>query len=354
MIRFLWRWLKRLVIAVVVIVVLLLLPVARNELMCRGTTDPNAAVYQPIVTDPAWQRSEARTLMTYPEWDIVHAYEDYAAVIDQSDPQDFGYLRSIFGFWGSLCDVTRMAAAHGGVDTPTKQMVYTIGVSFTAELLAKAAYEETIGRLVTWVRGPEHAPLDDVSARQAQDYATFLQQTPWYLWDFRQSAAELDSGNQGSLRDRERNLALGIEYRFKALYAGAIEAAVAATGNDALRMRSVVSGVAAERLAVLPGTVIVGEAPQGTVIETDRYRAFTELAVQIAAEGGTFVEIAGNDDILVTVLGSEPVLEGALSSRARQGADDYRHLVLLKVTALSDFLNGLEGSGLTLEHIHDY
>jgi hypothetical protein len=25
-----------------------------------------------------WQRPEGRTLMTYPEWHIVHAYEDYA------------------------------------------------------------------------------------------------------------------------------------------------------------------------------------------------------------------------------------------------------------------------------------
>ncbi len=31
-------------------------------------------------------------------------------------------------------------------------MIHTIGVSFTAEMIAKAAYEETIGRATAWLR----------------------------------------------------------------------------------------------------------------------------------------------------------------------------------------------------------
>jgi hypothetical protein len=50
-----------------------------------------------------WQRPEGRTLMTYPEWHIVHAYEDYAAVIRTGDPDDFGFLSSIGDFWSSTC-----------------------------------------------------------------------------------------------------------------------------------------------------------------------------------------------------------------------------------------------------------
>ena len=122
---------------------------------------------------------------------IVHAYEDYAQVINSGDPHDYGFLRGIGGFWSSLCTLSRNAVAHGDIDWGTKQMVYVIGVSFTAELLLKAAYEETVGRLFASVRGAERAPLDLVSAAQATAYAGFLQQVPWYKWRFREDAEEL-------------------------------------------------------------------------------------------------------------------------------------------------------------------
>jgi len=109
--------------------------------------------------------------MTYPEWHIVHAYEDYAQVIAKGDPHEFGYVSSIKGFWSSLCSLTTKAPAHGEIDGSTKSMVYTIGVSFTAELLLKAAYEETIGRLFASLRGDTRTPLDDLSAHQARAYA---------------------------------------------------------------------------------------------------------------------------------------------------------------------------------------
>ena len=116
-------------------------------------------------------------------------------------------------------------------------MIYTIGVSFTAEMLMKAAYEETLGRVAVWLRGPERAELDEVSARQASDYARFLQQVPWYRWDFDRDRAELSAG--AGFRNAERRLALGLEYRAKAAYARVIAAAVAGMVPDALRMRVV-------------------------------------------------------------------------------------------------------------------
>ena len=341
------RWLGRLVLVVVGVVLLLLLPVARTELFCTAPVVANDHV--PLL--PVEQRrAEARTLMTYPEWHIVHAYDDYARVISTDDPHDFGYLRAIGGYWSSLCDLTEASGAMGGVDAGTKQLVYVIGVSFTVELLAKAAYEETLGRVATWIRGRERAPLDDLSARQAADYARFLQQTPWYLWDFEASQAELAAASTGVFSDRERLAALGVENRGKAAYAGAIAAAVAATGNDELRLRMVVTG-----LDALPGNVSEVEMlPEGRVIDTPRYRVLTHLLEDMTADGAEFVEIAGNDDILVTVTSPEPTVEGALFSFPRQGYGDYRHLMLVKVPELAETLRGLPDRGLTLEHIHDY
>jgi hypothetical protein len=343
----LFRWLKRLVLLLLVAIIGLLSPIAYIETMCRPDVQPSA--YTAIL--PAdWHRAEGRTLLTYPEWHIVHAYDDYAEVIRTGNPADFGFLSSIGGFWSSLCALSTTSGDHGGFPWETKQMVYTIGVSFTAELLLKAAYEETVGRVATGIRGAAHTPLDDLSATQAADYATFLQQVPWYRWDFTRDAAALNAAATPVLRDRERSLALGIEYRVKAAYAQVIAAAVANVGPDQLTLRAVVTGLTVDQLAQYEGVTVIGQRPEGIEIEAPRYRAFTHLVIAMAAQGAQFVEIAGNDDILFTAISDEPTMPGAIHSFARQGNPGYRHLVLVKVSALADALRATKG----VEHIHDY
>ncbi|MDJ0826942.1 MAG: hypothetical protein QNJ16_15705 [Rhodobacter sp.] len=345
------RWLGRLAAVLLLLIVALLLPVAYVELACRGEDVPSEYA---AILPPEHHRPEARTLLTYPEWHIVHAYDDYARVIGQDDPHAFGYLRAIGGFWSSLCAISRIAGRYGGVDGGTKQMVYTIGVSFTAELAAKAAYEETLGRAATWARGAARAPLDDLSARQATDYAAFLQQTPWYKWDFPADAAALSGAATGAVRDRERRLALGLEYRVKAAYAGLIAQAVAGVGADALRLRIVARGLPEAAFAAYEEVAVVGARPEGVEIETPRYRALTHLLAAMARDGAEFVEIAGNDDILLTALSDGPVTPVPLFSFDRQGYGDRRHLILLKVPDLAAWLRSNAGTGLRLEHIHDY
>ena len=345
-----WRWLKRILTTLVVVLIALAAPPVYIEIACQGsqTQTPGPA---PLV-DPEWQRAESRTLLTYPEWHIVHAYDDYAKVISAGDPHDFAYLRAVAGFWNTLCPLTEAAASMGGVDNDTKTTIYTIGVSFTAELLAKAAYEEALGRLATLLRGPDRAPLDDLSARQGAEYARFLQQTPWYKWDFAADVTALTQATSGSLRDTERRLALGTEYRFKSAYAGMIEAAVAGVGADELRLRSVVSNVSQDRLSTIEPIEIIDTISDAFVIETDRYRAFTGIVQQLANAGANFVEIAGNDQILFTLISNSPRHEGALYSFRRQGYDDFRHLMLVPVRDLADRIRGL--NDVRLEHVHDY
>lgn len=343
----LWRWAKRFGFCLVALILGLLSPVGYVETMCQsdGVADDYVRL---LPLDP--QRGESRTLLTYPEWHIVHAYDDYAEVIRTGAPHDFGYLHSIGGFWSSLCQLSRQAGAHGGVDGPTKQMVYTIGVSFTAELLAKAAYEETLGRLAVMVRGDARAPLDDLSAAQSDAYATFLQQVPWYRWDFAADNAALQAAQPTGFRDRERAFALGTEARVKSAYARVIGAAVAGMEPDALRMRVIVAGMTPDTLAQFEGVRVISQRPEGVEVETPRYRAFTDLAKALAAKGADFVEIAGNDDILFTAISPDADWPNAIYSFARQGNPGFRHLVKVKVADLADALRATPG----VEHIHDY
>ncbi|MFC6585407.1 hypothetical protein ACFQD0_20100 [Sulfitobacter aestuariivivens] len=101
----------RLIAIVVALVVCLLAPVLYVEFACKG--DRIAQPYTAILP-PDHHRSEARTLLTYPEWHIVHAYDDYAQVIKEGDPHDFGYLKAVRTYWSSLCALKKRSVAHGG------------------------------------------------------------------------------------------------------------------------------------------------------------------------------------------------------------------------------------------------
>jgi hypothetical protein len=348
--RWLWRWIARCILVLGTLAALLISPVIYTEIAC--TASPELSRYSPIITDPDWQRAESRTLTTYPEWHIVHAYDDYARVLRDGDPHDFGFIRAITGFWTALCPLKERADAMGGMTGDSKMTIYTIGVSFTAELLAKAAYEETLGRFTAWMRGDARAPLDDVSAGQAAAYAEFLQQVPWYKWDFQRDALALRDAATNVPRDRERVLALGIEYGVKAAYAEVIASAVEGIGADQLRLRSIVSGLSIEELSAVDGVSVIAEREEGVEIETDRYRAFTRILERLVGAGAELVEIAGNDEILFTAVSDNPTAEGALYSFPRQGYGDWRHLILSPVPELADRLRSL--GELRLEHVHDY
>lgn len=344
----LFKWLG---LALIALIVGLLAPVGYIELACR----PNGLADEYIsILPPDHHRPEGRTLLTYPEWHIVHAYDDYARVISTKDPHDYQFLRSIGGFWSSLCSLSQASGPHGGFPSEFKQTAYTIGVSFTAELLAKASYEETIGRVFTWLRGQQHAPLDELSAKQATQYSQFLRQIPWYRWDFTSDVAALSDAATPVWRDRERQFALGVEYRVKARYAQLISSALANMKPDALRLRMIVKGVSAEQLNALNDVEVIAQRPEGIEIDTPRYRALTHLLMQMAQAGAEFTEVAGNDDIMFTATSDDRNLDAALYSFARQGYGDTRHLVLVKVTELANMLRGIKTQDLRLEHIHDY
>ena len=346
-----WKWAKRVGLSLILLIAVLLAPVAYVETMCRQSVTPEKKI---SLLSPEHHRPVTRTFMTYPEWHIVHAYEDYAEVIRQGDPHDFGYFSSIKGFWSSLCALSETSSAYGEIDGPTKQMVYVIGVSFSAELALKALYEETVGRLFVGLRGSEPTLTDKLSAKQAGDYAKFLQQVPWYKWRFREDAEELGAVKSETLRDKERRLALGLEYKAKAAYADVIAQAVASTGADQLTLRMIVANNNSEKLESYDKIKIIESVEEGIIIETPRYRALTKILQKMSNDGLNFVEIAGNNNILFTVLSEKAVLDNSVASMQRQGFNDYRHLVVVEVTELAEQLRKMEQSEITLEHIHDY
>ena len=86
---------------------------------------------------------------------------------------------------------------------------------------------------------------------------------------------------------------------------------------------------------------VIGERPEGIEIETDRYAAFTDLAVRLARPGADFVEIAGNDDILITVLAEAPPRRALYAARPAGVRRLARQLREVKVADLAGVLRAL-------------
>jgi hypothetical protein len=142
-------------------------------------------------------------------------------------------------------------------------------------------------------------------------------------------------------------------------YARAIGGAVAATAPAKLTIRSVVSGLDAASLSGIPEVTVIGAKGKGVEIETPRYDLLTRILVEIARRGGTVMEIAGNDDIMVTLTvpagAASSVEHGSVLFRmTRDGFASDRLLVDVKVPALAALLNRYPLADPGLEHVFDY
>jgi hypothetical protein len=137
-----------------------------------------------------------------------------------------------------------------------------------------------------------------------------------------------------------------------------IGGAVAATAPAQLVIRSVVSGLDPAQLSSIPNVTLVGVRARGVEIGTPRYARFTRILADIAHRGGTVTEIAGNDDILVSVSvprGNDPPLPGKVILRMkRDGFASDRLLIDVKVADLSSLLRAMPLADPGVEHVFDY
>jgi hypothetical protein len=241
-------------------------------------------------------------------------------------------------------------------------MLHIIGISFSAEMAVKGLWEQTVGRATAWIRGDEKTPEDLFALRVADEYAAFLDQTPWYEFPFAARLSEFWSttpfGASSPVRAIERRIALTLEYGVKSVYAQALGALAAAAPAE-LRIRSVVEGGNPAKI----GGVRVIEALDGgraEVIETPRYAAFTRIIKDFAASGISFTEIAGNDDIMIAVL--VPAADNLrfhdateLFSVPVQTRPGWQRLMLgVPVKSLTRTVRAIGVTNAELEHVYDY
>jgi hypothetical protein len=360
-----FRWIKRAVLAALIVALIVAAPIVWVEQRCT-TTLVAAKRPAPLVSDAGYVRRESDSYLSFPEWHIVYAYDDLAAVLRRGTESDYAYARQITGFWRNLGELNRVVSARERTGTDTKVMLYTIGWSFTAELGAKGAYENTLGRLFEWLRGPGKTNEDAFIAADMQRYSAFLRQTPWYEYPFASRLVSFwrNTPFDGAHRARavERRAVLTGEYGVKAVYGGVIGfASQSAYGPADLVIHTVVSGLTPADVKAVPRITIVRDLGDGRVlIRTPRYQAYTDVIVGLARRGREIVEIAGNRRILVTVLAPSTALPTVpdttvLFEAPTQSQPDRRRVGLdASVPRLATTIKTLEAAGVTIEHLYDY
>lgn len=351
------RW--KFAIAAGAVLAVLLAPIFYIEASCKGPPEgwTADAAYTPIQPGTATRRPEARSWLTYPEWYIVYSAESYGRYLAQGHrPSGYGYGRDIMGFWTGLCAVNQAAGSKDAGDA--KIMLYTIGLSYSVEMAVKGFYENIFGRIAEWIGGA-NSSTDKHNAQVWQRYGAFMHETPWYKFDFGGAANGLWHTSGSSYRDWERRLAIGTEYTVKLGYSKAIGVASDAALDGAAPTLTFVAKGTPQSIAaidsrlkpqsILPGGLVVVEAP--------RYAQFTELLGKLSKANADLVEIAGNDDILVTLLvpdaapipaGTKQLFELSLGDRPR-----WRRVgVSVKIPQLLALLRS--PGGAEIEHVYDY
>jgi hypothetical protein len=314
-------------------------------------------------------RPEEQTYLTLPEWYIVYSADEYAAFLAKSPPSQFPYFQAVGQFWQAYYDVCTVTRDRYPFNSGTQLMLAVIGTSFTAENVFKGIYENTIGRAAEWTSTGQQTPEEVYGRTVAAEYGTFLHTTPWYEFPFWGKIGPLwktmPSGSN-VVRQVERRLALTIEYGVKAGYGWAIKQGTESVYSpEDMEIVARAEGVTPDLVAREPGLRIVQEADgQLQVVMLPRYEAFTLIVPRLVDQDVRFVEIAGNDEIMLTILAPRNWKPGPENGELLFAMpiltepDRARLAVKTTVTSLhtvvGDLTRRAASDNVKLEHVYDY
>ena len=338
----------------------------QNKLWEKYYPSKRSTIREYLDSIKGYKKGEEQTLLTLPEWYLVFNQNEYAEYLKQgNNPSNFPFFASINEYW-TLFD--RVNVLTEGLYPPYSQyqtMLWVIGVSTTAEFLAKGVYENTIGRFTRWTASDETP--EDLLIRDAHGaYADLIYNQAWYefpFWDHVLNVwGDTPFFGDNFIRKMERKLMFTGEFGFKALYAKAIGfgAQSAYEESTGLVIMHIIANTASLQ-DIDPRIDILRDFGDGNLIVTlPRWGRFTEIVPKLAAAGTQFVEISGNDEIVITTVESEDTVTAPdktrllFSSLVISPAEMKRSVFIVRVENLSEALNSLGGKNIKLEHVFDF
>ncbi|MET3518484.1 hypothetical protein [Mesorhizobium abyssinicae] len=366
------RWLRRIVKTILwLAVIIVLIPVAglgygflttSSLTPLEGVADgapPNPLAKKVRAEIPGYQQPRQATYLAYPYWTVVYAAHDYAGFVAKDQPSGFPYWSYIGRFWQGYATMIR-ASSGSEFNVADHRTQVVIGIGQTVELALQWAYENTVGRITEAIAGRRTA-TDGYQARMANEYAGFLDRAPWYQFPYAEKRAGLfgvqPAPGDGAVRSGERKLAFGLADTVKQVYAGFVSATLA-PASDPAGIHVWAKGPVGEATRTEPDTLLERDfGSDGTVFVTGDGQ-LSEMIPRLIDKGVSFVEIGGNDEIMLTVLSPAEIAmpEGtrALFSYPLPTDPDTRRTGLtVAVRKLHVALPALIKAGARLEHVYD-
>jgi hypothetical protein len=313
-----------------------------------------------------YNRNEEQTYLTFPEWYIVYSADEYAASLQKNPPSAFPYFRSVGQYWKSYCHIYALTRNEYPLNFRYHVILFVIGGSFSAENITKGVYENTIGRITELLSFQELTDEDRYAQKVAVEYGNFLHTIPWYEFPFGEKLKELWSQTglwgQDPMRKWERKIILSLEYGVKSMYGWVIKGGTKTAYSPAeLEIYAVVENLDEKTLKEnSQGRVIESIGSDYSIVVLPRYEAFTVIVPRLIDSGARFVEIAGNDDILISVIAEKNWIfdsnEGReLFSMPVLADQNFNRIVArVPVKNLHMILEQLNNEDIKLEHIYDY
>ena len=312
-----------------------------------------------------YARPEEDTFYSYPEWYIVWSYQAKADFQRTHLPSRYMYFSDIAQYWRNYCCISGVARSRYPVAWPEHVMLVVIGTSFSVEYALKGAYEHSIGRLSGWTSRNQMTVEDSYAADVAEDYAKFVHTRPFYEYSVARALGRLWTrvplrGGHW-FRKAERRAWLTVDYGVEAIYCELIELATHATyGYEDTTTFAWITAPSVQVISTVPDIRVIRELGGGNyIVKISRYQEFTSRALEAAHSGIRFVQIAGNHNIVVSVLGEHspklpPGQEIVRTDPIPSEPGKSRTALLCRVSTLTEVLRALEKQGFTIEHVYDF
>ena len=309
-------------------------------------------------------RAEEQSVLTVPEWYLVFNPKEYADYLEGGHkPSDFPFYASIDEYWRLYDRSLTLASIAYPANEEYKTMLQVIGLSITMEYCAKIIYENTLGRFFQLFAEENISNEEEIIIEAQRAYSDFIYHTAWYEFEFlpwiKKVWNDAEASDASVLRKWERSVFFTLEFSFKALYAQLIDWAAnmsyAPSDSNIYLMAS-----AHEPIQEHTNLRIIKEQEDKSILGITRWGAFTERLLALSAQDIRIDEIAGNDEIVVSVLmdrtlslpGQQPAL--LYESRVVTKPAIKREVYLVEVKNLLPFIRQAASNGITIEHIYDY
>lgn len=343
---------------------------ARCSVFADDTAGPISTAYTastPNLAGAQYAYPEERTYLSYPQHFLVSTAAERADILTKGAPSEIPYFASIGQFWRGYCQVYGITSKYPRVDWRDNLSNMLTGMRISLAYGIEGAYEETFGRIFEAMSVAGETTEDKLDAKIADEVARFVAADQWYQFPYGEALVRLwrDTGIAGDspARKIERRAILSIKYAGAGIAALVVRGITHVVGGGVPdpEIYSVVHHAPDNALAAVPFVRVV-ERLDGdrAVVAFPRGEHFTEVVPWLAYSGVEIDEIAGNDEILLSMRASEdwqyPAAQGrvvfelpVLTQYAMRSIG-----VQVPVPALSSVLRQLRNSTATLEQIYEF